>query len=430
MRKPEDSIIKTYYMISGLFTLSASIIWGINTLFLLNAGMTIFQVFVVNAVYSGSMAVFEIPTGVFADTLGRRLSFLFSTIVLMAGTLGYVFAATLSSNFWPFALMSVLLGLAYTFYSGAVEAWIVDALHHVGYAEPLDHVFSRAAGISSICVLVGTVLGGIIGTFNLSLPYIIRALLILAAFGVAFIRMKDLGYTRKAIRPGQIPAEMKKIARVSIVFGLGNISVRHLISISFLFSGFMMWGWYAWQPYFLKLYGDPSAIWAVGVFAALFALAQAAGSFSVTIFLKLFRKRSQLLIAAFGLQAASIIGVGLANSFYLSSILFLCFSFAFGLAMPVRQTYLHSLIPSENRASIVSFDSLAGSCGSTVGQIGYGYISEKMSIGSGYIISGLVHLLILPILVLLARRHDPEDQVVDPDSGPDPDSDYRSGKYF
>lgn len=411
MRKPEDSIIITYYMISGLFSLSASIIWGINTLFLLHAGMSIFQVFVVNAIYSGSMAVFEIPTGVFADTLGRRLSFLFSTVVLMIGTLGYVFAATLSSNFWPFALMSIVLGLAYTFYSGAVEAWIVDALHYVGYIEPMDHVFSKAAGISSICVLVGTVLGGIIGTFSLSIPYIIRAFLILAAFGIAFIRMKDLGYTKRTIGPGQIGTEMKKIAKISITIGLGNISIRYLISISFLFSGFMMWGWYAWQPYFLKLYGDPSAVWAVGIFAALFSLAQAAGNFSVNALLKLFKKRSYLLIAAFALQAVSILGVGLANSFYQSSLLFLCFSFAFGLAMPVRQTYLHSLIPSEYRASIVSFDSLAGSSGSTVGQIGYGYISEKMSIGSGYIVGGLVHLLILPILVLLSRRHDEGDQV-------------------
>ncbi len=411
MKKPEDSIIQTYYMISGLFTLSASIIWGINTLFLLNAGMTIFQVFIVNAVYSGSMAIFEIPTGVFADTLGRRLSFLFSTVVLMVGTLGYVFAATLSSSFWPFVLMSMVLGLAYTFYSGAVEAWIVDALHFIGYMEPMDHVFSKAAGISSICVLVGTVLGGIIGTFNLSIPYIIRAFLILGAFGIAFIRMNDLGYTRKAIKLGQIGPEMQKIAKVSISIGLGNRSIRHLVSISFLFSGFMMWGWYAWQPYFLKLYGDPSAVWAVGIFAALFALAQAAGSFSVTTLLKLLKKRTTLLIIAFGAQAASILGVGLANSFYQSSFLFLCFSFAFGLAMPVRQTYLHSLIPNEYRASIVSFDSLAGSGGSTVGQIGYGYISEKMSIGSGYIIGGLVHLLILPILILLARRHDPGDKV-------------------
>ncbi len=79
--------------------------------------------------------------------------------------------------------------------------------------------------------------------------------------------------------------------------------------------------------------------------------------------------------------------------------------------MPVKQAYLHSLIPSENRASIISFDSLAGSCGSTVGQIGYGYTADKMSIASGYLMAGCVHLLILPILVLLAKRHDREDEV-------------------
>ena len=71
-----DSIIRRYLLLAGPYTLSASVIWGVNTLFLLDAGLSILEVFIANATFTGSMALFEIPTGVLADTRGRRASFL------------------------------------------------------------------------------------------------------------------------------------------------------------------------------------------------------------------------------------------------------------------------------------------------------------------------------------------------------------------
>jgi MFS family permease len=71
-------------VISGLFTLAASVIWGVNTLFLLDAGLDIFEV--VNAAYTAGMVIFEIQTGVVADTSGRRRSFLLSVAILAFGS--------------------------------------------------------------------------------------------------------------------------------------------------------------------------------------------------------------------------------------------------------------------------------------------------------------------------------------------------------
>ena len=116
------TIIRSYLTIVALYTLSASLIWGVNTLFLLDAGLELFEVFIANAVFTGSMALFEIPTGVLADTRGRRISFLLSLAVILAGTLGNVGVAALQGGLWWFIAMSVILGLGYTFYSGAMEA--------------------------------------------------------------------------------------------------------------------------------------------------------------------------------------------------------------------------------------------------------------------------------------------------------------------
>ena len=80
-------VLAGYYTLAGLYTLSAAAIWGVNTLFLLDAGLSFFEVFVANAAFSAGMVVFEIPTGAVADTLGRRVSFLLSVAVLGATTL-------------------------------------------------------------------------------------------------------------------------------------------------------------------------------------------------------------------------------------------------------------------------------------------------------------------------------------------------------
>src|SRR5918999_4863838 len=136
-------IIRTYLVITALFALSASLIWGINTLFLLEAGLDIFEVFVANAAFTAAMALFEVPTGVVADTRGRRVSFLLSESTLAVGTLAYVGVAAINGGLLLFCLAGVILGLGYTFYSGAVEAWLVDALKATGFQNELDGVFAR-----------------------------------------------------------------------------------------------------------------------------------------------------------------------------------------------------------------------------------------------------------------------------------------------
>jgi len=136
-------VVRTYLLITGLFNLAASLIWGVDTLFKLHAGLDIFQVMLTNAAFTLGMMAFEIPTGVVADTLGRRVSLLLCLVTLCITTLLYVAIAWQGWGFWPFMWVSVFLGLGYTFYTGAVDAWLVDALKATGYERPLETVFQK-----------------------------------------------------------------------------------------------------------------------------------------------------------------------------------------------------------------------------------------------------------------------------------------------
>jgi MFS family permease len=258
-------VARTYYAIAGLYTLAASLIWGTNTLFLLReGGLSLPEVFIANAVFTGSMAVFELPTGIVADTGGRRLSFLLSTLVLAAGTLAYMGVAHAQLGLGGFMAASILLGLGFTFYSGAVEAWVVDALNATGHSGPIDGVLARGQIASSAAMLAGTIGGGFLGSIDLTLPYIVRSAVLVIAFAWAFAAMHDIGFTARRLRLRDVPIEVARQGREGIRFGWQVPRARLAIPGAMpAISG----GYHAWQPYFLGLL-DPTRF-VLGTIAAV-----------------------------------------------------------------------------------------------------------------------------------------------------------------
>src|SRR5829696_7831754 len=130
---------RTYLLLILLSTLAASFIWGINTLFLLDAGLSNAEAFAANAFFTAGMMIFEVPTGVVADIWGRRTSYLLGAGTLLLSTLLYLLMWRTHAALWGWAIASIILGLGFTFFSGAMEAWLVDALAFTKYHETLEH---------------------------------------------------------------------------------------------------------------------------------------------------------------------------------------------------------------------------------------------------------------------------------------------------
>src|SRR5205085_2854527 len=183
--------------------------WGIDTLFKLGAGLDIQQVLLTNAAFTLGSMVFEIPTGVVADTVGRRVSLLLCLVTLFATTLLYVACAWRGWGFGGFMWISVLLGLGYTFYTGAVDAWLVDALKSTGFTGPLEPVFARGQMYFGAAMLVGTIGGGLLGDIRLYIPYLVRAGLVVPLFLLAWFRMPELGFTPRALELRRVGAELR-----------------------------------------------------------------------------------------------------------------------------------------------------------------------------------------------------------------------------
>ena len=399
---------RTYYVLGFGNTLAASLIWGVNTIFLLDAGLNNFQAFAANAFFTAGMVLFEVPTGVVADSWGRRASYLLGTVTLAVTTALYVWLWFVDGPFWAWALSSVLIGLGFTFFSGATEAWLVDALHATGYDGSLDAVFARAQVFGGVGMLIGAGGGGYLAQWlGLPAPYLLRAGVLVVMFGIAAMLMRDLGFTPDR---GRGPAaEVKRIVGQSVDFGLKVRPVRWLMVAALFTGGVGIYVGYALQPHLLDLWGDDEAYGIAGLAAALLAAAQIAGGLLTPKIRPRFRRRTDMILTMGLLGAVAVLLMALIPSFWAVLALIVAWGLVGAAAMPVRQAYLNAMIPSKQRATILSFDSLMSSTGGVVAQPLLGRSADVWGYPASFALSSLLAGLALPFVWLSRRAGAPAD---------------------
>ena len=247
------------------------------------------------------MVLFEVPTGIVADTIGRRMSYLLGTVTLIASTLLYVLLWQMKAPLWEWAIASMLLGLGFTFFSGAVEAWLVDALAATGFTGQIESVFGRGQVVTGAGMLVGSVAGGFVAAqTSLGVPFVLRGVVLAVMFVVAFRLMHDVGFTPE--KGGRPLAEMRKIGSASIEYGWRVPAVKWLMVESLFTGGVGIYAFYALQPYLLELYGDPDAYQIAGLVAAVVAGAQILGGMAAPRIRRPFARRTSALIVTAGLE--------------------------------------------------------------------------------------------------------------------------------
>jgi MFS family permease len=226
-----------------------------------------------------------------ADTRGRRFSFLLGAGTLLLSTLLYLVMWQIRAGLLGWALASILLGLGFTFFSGATEAWLVDALKATGFRGTLESVFAKAQ-----------IVGGLI----------------------------------------------------------------------------------------------------------------------VTRVRRLFRRRTDALILGTLLTVVLLILVGVTSNFAIALVLVVVWAMLFAIEGPLRQAYLNGVIPSEQRATVLSFDNMIGSVGGVIAKPALGRVADVNGYGASYVVAGVVQALAIPFLVLARRENAVSDPINERDVTPVP----------
>jgi MFS family permease len=405
------SIKRIYFTLLLGNTLAASLIWGINTIFLLDAGLSNLEAFAANAFFTAGMVIFEVPTGIVADMWGRRVSFLLGTVVLAATTFLYVLLWQIEAPFWQWAVVSLGLGLGFTFFSGAVEAWLVDALDATGFDGVLDDVLARGQIVTGVGMLTGAIGGGFIAqAISLGAPFVLRAIILAVMFVVALALMRDVGFTPQS--SGRPLQEIRNIASNSIEYGWRVPPVKYLMIAAPFSGGVGIYVFYALQPYLLELYGDPEAYGVAGLVAAIIAGSQILGGAATPLIRRAFHRRTSALLAAEGIGTAAVLGIGLIESFAAVVALIVVWGLLFAASMPIRQAFINGLIPSQQRATILSFDSLMSSSGGVVAQPILGRAADVWGYPASYLVSAGISALALPFIAKARGERAPADTAV------------------
>ena len=242
---------------------------------------------------------------------------------------------------------------------------------------------------------------------NLGVPFLLRAVMLVAAFWF----MRDLGFKPKT--GVSTVTAIKEVARGSIDGGLKNRPVRWLMLAAPFTGGVGFYAFYAMQPYLLELYGDPTAYSIAGIAAAIVAGAQIIGGPTVPIARRFFNKRTSALILATSLNVFILLGIGWTDEFWIALVLLSAWALTFAIAGPIRQAYLNGIIPSEQRATVLSFDSFMGSIGGTFTQPALGRVADVSGYAASYLVVAGMNALAIPFVFLARREHAPSDPVED-----------------
>ena len=160
---------------------AASFLWSLvftvtAYYFVTEVGMSPLQLVLVGTVMELAIFLFEVPTGVVADTTSRRLSIVIGTAIMGAAFVAFgAFAGV-----WPILVAYAVWGIGYTFTSGAMDAWLAD---EVGEAA-LTRVYLRGAQVGRAFTVLGIASSVGLALVDVRLPIVVGGvgMLVLAAF--------------------------------------------------------------------------------------------------------------------------------------------------------------------------------------------------------------------------------------------------------
>jgi MFS family permease len=354
------------------------LIMPIVVLFYNENGLTQFDILVLQGVYSIVIASMEIPTGYFADVMGRKKSLVLGSILGFAGYLIYCF----SFGFNGFLAAEIMLGIGASLISGADSAMLYDSLLALKREKDYLKLEGRVTSIGNFAEAIAGVTGGFLATYSLRMPYYFQS-------AVAFIAIPvSLSLLEPKIHKTMKDFKFKHIAKIIKYALIENKELCiNIVFSSIIGASTLTMAWFV-QPYF-KLVHVPLAwyglLWtllnlSVGI-TSLYAYKaeMLLGQTKTILLITLFISGGYILVGSFESQWA----IGFIFLFYLVR----------GIATPVLKDYINKMTDSEVRATVLSIRNfLIRILFAIVGPL-LGYLTDAYSLRMALTLAGILFLI-------------------------------------
>jgi MFS family permease len=209
-----------------------------------------------------------------------------------------------------------------------------------------------------------------------------------------------------------------KIVHSSVEHGLKVPAVRAIMLAGMFTGGIEIYVYYALQPHLLNLWGNQTAYGIAGLAAAVIAGAQMVGGLLTPRIRRAFLRRTSALLVLAALGVAMLALIGLTDNFWVVLVLITLWELMSYAGLPIREAYLNDMIPSQQRATILSFDSLINNAGGIVAQPVLGKSADIWGYRVSFLLSAAGSALALPFLARARQLNTPADLDTEPPAKP------------
>lgn len=377
------------YIMYAIFS-DLLILGPILTIFFLAKGLNFTQIFTIGAVNSLFVVLFEVPTGAIADKYSRKLSIIIGCIMWIISLTIYIYA----QNFITFIIGEIIFSIGMTFKSGAETAILYDSLKLSHRESEFQTIVGKARSYFLYASALGSLLAGFVYTYNIYLPFIISIGFIAISLVVAFTFTEPKQHEYK----NHLDKKYGQIIKNSAKLVIGNRKVLNVVLFSSITFIFMRMAYPFYQPHMQSTGID------VKYFGIIFFLFNIVAGFSakrVDFFIEKTKPYSMLWVG--GLVAISYLLLGI-FPIGISFVFIFLQQITRGLGNPVFSKYINKNIPSDYRATIISFNSLIGNVGVIILQPILGYLIDRYSVFPVEMGIGMVMIACLGLIEVFVKK--------------------------
>lgn len=411
-----------FWVLTALRWLSTGLILPVVVLLPLERGLSLQQLGGVLAVQGVVVLALELPTGGFADALGRRPMVLAAAVMSLIAYVTFSLAADVT---W-FAIAIALTGVFRALDSGPLNAWFVDRVHADPEARP-DAVTRGLAGAGALTGL-SLGLGSLLAAALIAWLPVDRSVALAAPYwaaaALAAAQVAAVGVLMDEHRPADTGRLLDSVRRTpaTIAEGIGLLVrsrvLAALVAVE-LFWGFGMSGFEIFMPVRLAdLLGDRGqAATVLGPVSAAAWVLSALGSLAVP---RLARRWGvvPVCVALRLVQGSTVVAMGLAFGPVGLVAAFLATYAVHSASGALHETRLHEQVGSAHRATVLSLASMAAHPAGSLAAVSLGYLAGRQGPGVALVVAGVVLMLAAPLFLVRGRSagdegHDVGDRVED-----------------
>lgn len=345
-------------------------------------GMSIFSIIMV------SSAVFEIPTGIFSDRIGRRKTVIIGALCAVL----YAIIYALGQSYWMLVLGAIFEGLSRSFYSGNNDALLHDTLSEVGNQHNYDEYLGRTSAMFQIALALSGILGSILAVWSYALIMWLSVIPQLLCFILAFFLIEPKIFTK---RSGNIYQHLQDAYKHFIT----NKKLRLLSISSVLGYGFGEAS-YQFQSAF---YNTLWPVWAIGIAKALSNIGASVSFHYSGRLIKKFNGLKILIIDNIFNRCVNIISTAFPSVF--SPLLMSTTSIFFGVTTVTKNSLMQKEFSNGERATMGSLNSFAGSIFFGIIAILLGFTADHLSPSRAFLLLQIFQLFNLWMYWKLFRHY-------------------------